>query len=52
MAYDNLYQTVMGGYNENESVVNHIWDDLANTQSEHAVDHSEGVDPILSLHSD
>ena len=52
MVYDNLFKTVMEGYDENEAAVNHVWDNLANTQREHDVEHSEGVDPIPALHSD
>ena len=52
MVYNNLFQTVMGGYDENEAVVNHIWDNLVSTQREHAVEHSTEVGPVSALYSD
>ena len=30
--YDTKYQTVSGGYEDNEAVASHIWDSLATNQ--------------------
>ena len=34
VVYDNKFETVIGGYDENDSLVTHIWEVLVQTYSE------------------
>ena len=36
MVYDNEFQTVLGGYNDNEALVPHIWETLCSNSVENA----------------
>ena len=37
MVYDSTYQTVLGGYEDNEVVASHIWDSLVQDEQEHVL---------------
>ena len=34
VVYDNKFETVIGGYDENDSISNHIWESLVQDNSE------------------
>ena len=49
--YDHKFETVMGGYEENEAVANHVWSDLTADENvvENTVAHVENSDGLILL---
>ena len=37
VVYDNKFETVIGGYDENNSLLSHIWDSLVHNNSENVL---------------
>ena len=51
--YDTRFQTVSGGYEENDAVANHIWNSLAYKESENVlVEANREQEPLPDLHTD
>ena len=40
VVYDSAFQTVMGGYDHNDAVSNHIWDSLVENDTDHTLNQS------------
>ena len=53
MVYDNDFQTVLGGYEDNEALVPRIWETLCSNSVENAAKDMNSNDPRLPrLHYD
>ena len=51
--YDPRFQTVTGGYESNDAVANHIWDSLAQDDSENVlIEATLEQEPLPHLHED
>ena len=51
--YDTKFQTVTGGYEENDAVANHIWDSLAHLERVNMLEEADREqEPLPNLHAD
>ena len=53
VVYDNKFKTVIGGYDDNDSLLSHIWDSLVQDNSENVIQQATlEQKPLPQFHTD